>query len=265
MKIVILLSLVFNANFAYSSQFLEKSELLMKNKIKIFIGDIVENKISIDNPSIKKTTNLYIVDGSGIKKTKYIGDGGIQNCRGGSIQAPSFVLTNNSAPLLILSSNKSIKFKWTKAEKIKSHKCSNLITDKNTIYKTSLKDPEIIIRSIHQKRLTAKETREDCKTDEMCLEMSKTKDRDILNIGYSNNCLIKNVVQKIRDVDGKEYGQNAIDELLGTLEITDSSVKEEWLIFDAPGYEGDGILGVQKENFMKSDFSKIDWVVYNGC
>ena len=42
-------------------------------------------------------------------------------------------------------------------------------------------------------------------------------------------------------------------------------MEENWLFFDAPGYEGAGIAAMLLEDFKNKNFANIDWLVLTGC
>ncbi len=90
---------------------------------------------------------------------------------------------------------------------------------------------------------------------------------------------IERVVINLQDKDGKclEITNSAIDcdgmattgfdlkEFLGVLKIEYRSRKEVWLLWNAPGYEGDGIYAIEINDIPEKQRNFEEWLVYNGC
>jgi hypothetical protein len=56
-----------------------------------------------------------------------------------------------------------------------------------------------------------------------------------------------------------------LKEFLGVLKIEYLSMKEVWLLWNAPGYEGDGIYAIEINDIPKKERLFEEWLVYNGC
>ncbi|MFC1836288.1 hypothetical protein ACFL2Q_16470, partial [Thermodesulfobacteriota bacterium] len=67
------------------------------------------------------------------------------------------------------------------------------------------------------------------------------------------------------DFDGYLVSGPNPQEALGVLEISYKAQKETWLIFNAPGVEGDGVYAVRMDDIGSAAKSHGEWVVYNGC
>lgn len=63
------------------------------------------------------------------------------------------------------------------------------------------------------------------------------------------------------DCDGMGYKKGSFGKPLGKILIQEKSQKEEWIIFEASGYEGDAFLGI----LSGSKKQKVDFYVYSGC
>ncbi len=63
------------------------------------------------------------------------------------------------------------------------------------------------------------------------------------------------------DCDGMGYKKGSFGKPLGKIVIQEKGQKEEWIIFEASGYEGDAFLGI----LTGSKKQKVDFYVYSGC
>jgi hypothetical protein len=80
---------------------------------------------------------------------------------------------------------------------------------------------------------------------------------------FDNIC--RNIMTSITDCNGKNIKGWRLKDFLGVLMFTDNQEKEIWFLWDAPGYEGDGIYAVEKKDLYEEKKDYEGWVVYNGC
>ncbi len=62
------------------------------------------------------------------------------------------------------------------------------------------------------------------------------------------------------DCDGMGYQKGSFGTPLGRVIIRQKNALEEWIIFEASGYEGDAYMGI-----LKSKKQKVEFYIYSGC
>lgn len=88
--------------------------------------------------------------------------------------------------------------------------------------------------------------------------------RVVINL-QDNNGKCYGITNSAIDCDGKSgIGEN-LREFLGILKIQYQSMKEIWLLWNAPGYEGDGIYAIEIKEIPNKKRLLEEWLVYNGC
>lgn len=90
------------------------------------------------------------------------------------------------------------------------------------------------------------------------------EERVVINIQDSNDKCLE-VTNSAVDCDGQATIGVDLREFLGILKIEYKSRKEMWLLWNAPGYEGDGIYAVEINDIPKKPRHFEEWLVYNGC
>lgn len=257
-----------------ANEFLKKSDILNKNNVKVFAGEIRKSKLALDESLINlDIDSFYQVDKNGILKSKYVGVTATRGCGGKDYNAIGFNIQSNSSPLLIYKPKKDLKFNWIPAEKVKTSKCYKHSKSENrtSLYQINNSNYKfLLVHNIFARKLTPSEIQKDCGSSDIgCIDYSKNNDRDFLKLSYvdTDNCSSQTIVEKVLDMDGKNSVETSMSDFFGVLKIRSEKNKSEenWLIFNAPGYEGHGILGIEKKQFLKKIISDHDWTVYNGC
>lgn len=90
------------------------------------------------------------------------------------------------------------------------------------------------------------------------------EERVVINIQDSNSKCLE-ITNSAIDCDGKAPIGVDLREFLGVLKVEYKSTKEVWLLWNAPGYEGDGIYAVEINDIPKKSRYFEEWLVYNGC
>ncbi len=68
------------------------------------------------------------------------------------------------------------------------------------------------------------------------------------------------------DCDSRAKKGYDLFEFLGVLKLLDGKREETWLLWNAPGYEGEGIYGIEINDIGRRNKSNNEeWLVYNGC
>jgi hypothetical protein len=103
---------------------------------------------------------------------------------------------------------------------------------------------------------------------EECLKLDSIhcadEERVVINFqDSSGKCL--EITNSAIDCDNKAGIGVGLREFLGVLKIEYQTIKETWLLWNAPGYEGDGIYAIEINDIPKKNRLLQEWLVYNGC
>ena len=102
---------------------------------------------------------------------------------------------------------------------------------------------------------------EDCINGE---RYCKDEERVVINLHEKNGKCLQ-VTNSAIDCEGKATLGVDLREFLGILKIEYNSMKEVWLLWNAPGYEGDGIYAIEINDISNKNRLLEEWLVYNGC
>lgn len=91
----------------------------------------------------------------------------------------------------------------------------------------------------------------DCRQKQYSIQWVGTQDRSTCHA----------ILKASVDCDGMGYKKGSFGTPLGKIVIQEKGKMEEWIIFEASGYEGDAFLGILKG----SKKPKVDFYVYSGC
>ena len=92
-----------------------------------------------------------------------------------------------------------------------------------------------------------------------------TNEEKLIVAFKSNDRECKEITSSSIDCDLKAgIGEN-LHEFLGTLVLKKGTSQETWLIWNAPGYEGEGVYAFEINDLGKKVKPSEDWLVYNGC
>lgn len=93
-----------------------------------------------------------------------------------------------------------------------------------------------------------------CKEEERLIVICET---------HNGEC--KEITNSLIDCDAMAVDGYNLNEFLGTLVIKSGSAQETWLIWNAPGYEGQGVYAIEINDLGKKEKPSEEWLVYNGC
>jgi hypothetical protein len=297
---VVLLLLLFSIT-AEADQFLKKSKILEDNNIKIFVGENQEDAIVLHKEdSLNYNDDVFLLSDDGLYplKGKMVKRNLLKEC-GNPIPGIGFN-KNGGKGFLIASGEKATKIvRWYPskiAKKLDNTSCMReFIKTKKT--KIHYYQSHGINETIFQIRWRRNLTNDEIQT--YCLEMAKwnivhvrewnPKHREGDTVeSFTDECLKKRwyckfedynivgmtdgqgecrlVTDSVIDCDNKVKKGYNLSEFLGVLKLVDREREETWLLWNAPGYEGEGIYGVEINDIGKEDKSNSEeWLVYNGC
>jgi hypothetical protein len=92
----------------------------------------------------------------------------------------------------------------------------------------------------------------------------KDEERVVINLKDNNGKCLE-ITNSAIDCHGKAEIGVDLQEFLGVLKIEYQSMKEVWLLWNAPGYEGDGIYAIEINEITHKNRLLEEWLVYNGC
>lgn len=283
---------------ATAEQFLTNSNILKAKGIQIFVGENHDDAVVFDKDVLKKYniskdgTNLFLITSNGLipLKGKNVQKNLTQAC-GDPYPGIGFKKEGNKGFLIAKGYNINGIIKWYPAKELVKQKiplCLKKITNiKNASFSsyTSSGLKGTIQQISWRKKLT--------ETDfiNYCKEMAEHNVNINKNMSYSNlynDCIqqkqycefedrvfvsfydeqnqCKEVTSAIIDCDGKTATAGYdLRKFLGVLKIRSGSKEEVWLLWNAPGYEGEGIFAVEINDIGKREKPSAEWLVYTGC
>lgn len=292
---LIMSTFLFLSNSIHADQFLTKSNILKSTHIKIFVGENQKDAIVFHDSDIEhvKHSDLYVLTFSGSYSLNgKLSTMDLLNECGDPIPGIGFNKKGLGGFLIAAGRNidKIIKFYPSQTIQNKSPKdiktCLKKIPkeQKNIVEYTSNGLKGVIQQMRWKGNLTKDDIEKQCvsfakwnvKIDsskkykdlyENCLSGDtwhcKDEERVVINLYDSNQCL--EITNSSIDCDGKTGIGIDLREFLGVLIMEYKSNKEIWLLWDAPGYEGDGIYAIEIKDILKKKRVFEEWLVYNGC
>jgi len=79
----------------------------------------------------------------------------------------------------------------------------------------------------------------------------------------TNTC--KKISYSVINCESQATTGHNLHEFLGVLLIKHEKNQEKWFLWNAPGYEGDGIYAIEFNELGKESRTTEEWLVYNGC
>lgn len=268
----------------HAFEFLTKSDILKKQKVKAFAGE-VRNSILVIDDAYKKieVNNFSQITSSGISKINGPRvNGKLRGC-GGDTELSGFRIDSKSPPIVFMNYNHKLSVKWMPAKKLEKLACVKKFADEKSLKIFSIEENQtpFYFLAWPEKKYTQDIAKKDCtfftqnsqsvNIDNDCVSkyLKKFKTRKHFQAGVVNNpnsdCSINFIKEEITDLDGKNSIDSSMEDLLGLLRIQAEGQIENWLIFNSPGYEGDGIMAIPQDQFEKGNFKNAEWLVYNGC
>lgn len=292
--LAVVLALTPSLSSAYP--FLTKSKILRDLGIQILVGENQADAIVFDKAVLKK----YGVPADGTD-TYLIARKGLRSLRGRASKMnllkmcappyPGVGFNKGNDEGFLIATGKGLEgvIRWYPAETVRYEKSdcfSNLNADD---VEFSSYRSEILGGHIHQARwiraLTRTEIDENCRSSaDRNAEMNQQTPVDD---SYYKNCLsggwtcrdegrliviFDSKAGECREITNSSiecYGRAGkgedLRDFLGVVVLRKDSVQETWLIWNAPGYEGDGVYAIEVKDLGKEDTQSAEWRVYNGC
>jgi len=293
--LLISISLIFPAT-SIAFPFLTKSRILKNIGAQILVGENQNDAVVFDEDILRK----YQVPTDG-SNTFLISSDGLQSLKGKTVQKNILKACGPPYPgigfkkegykgfLIVTGENLGNMIKWFPAKQINinNSNCFTGLPNTHEIRFTTFYS-DLLNGSINQARwtrkLTEKEIEEECRAmAEWNVKINKEKKFEKLYNGCIEGGWVcseeERLVIVFRDKNGKcdviinssidcdgqaKTGKN-LYEFLGVLKLQHESEEEIWLIWNAPGYEGDGIYTIEIEDLKNKEKSSEEWLVYNGC
>lgn len=296
-KFAFLLILTVFSNVVFAYPFLTKSKILKEFGLKIMIGEIQNDAIVFDKDVLKKNnvfangSNSFLITSSGIKplKDKTFSRNLTRVC-GDPYPGIGFPKEGQDGFLILAGNNVQNIFKWYPAKKANNKTIPSYLKSiiSDTLEETSIYFPDILNKMVYQVRweryLTENDIKKFCKgmaewnvkidpkksysaLYESCIknkEYCEKETRLIVGLKDDRDSCIE-ITNSVIDCDGQAIKGFNLREFLGTLTIKVGLKEETWLIWNAPGTEGDGIYGIEIHDVGKKVKPTEEWLVYNGC
>ncbi len=284
-----------------ANEFLTKSGALYEAGIRLYVGEDQKDAIGfhIRDIGYAKETALFVLTPTGARSLKgKLSPISLLNECGDPVPGIGFKKRGYDGFLVAVGKNidKYVKFFPAQITSSKSQKSclTELPKEQMKVAEYASSGLDGIIQQVRWKRnLTQGEIEKQCDSfAKWNVKIDNERTYDIGNkrtyeelykmcmSGPGGHCpLEERVVINLQDNSGKclEITNSAIDcdgqapigvdlrEFLGVLRIEYKSRKEVWLLWNAPGYEGDGIYAVEINDISKKPRYFEEWLVYNGC
>lgn len=263
MKKILLALIYFNMN-SYGFEFLKNSTLLKKEGIKVYTGELHPNKQEIVLDSrVKKSLQssyqgkLFQIGPQGfIELQGKIDKGTIDEC-GEKGEGLALKINFQYPPLIFsgVTKNKEVKLRWHAANELQYMMMPKCFED-------------MVLGEIGQIQYLQIQGKKKSHYLAHYFKSSGSKEKYIEHGVYgteNGKCIKEEVFKKLSDPDGNNKALGNIRHTYGILSIEKKKAKEEWIIFNSPGLEGDGILAIPYQDYLKKDFTRKEWLIYNGC
>lgn len=254
LSLIIPLFLLMNNSNAF--QFLKSSSLLNKHNVKVYTGKLVEKEKSLilDSKFSKLDSDkVYQATYKGKKKINaQVSEYSYKNC-GEKTKGALLKINTLDSRMVFYNVPKGMEINWRRIQEVQLFMPPQCLS-------TIIKSPQDQIRYF---------TTVGDKDHFYMAMILKNKEKHLEYGQYvkkkANSCDKNTVYSKVYNIDGDIGAANNVTNFFGLLEIKLNNSKEEWIILDAHGYEGDGILAIPYKDFLKGDFKNQDWLIYNGC
>ena len=288
----IICTILISIKTAHADPFITKSNILKNVGIKIFVGENQKKAIVFHDSDIEniKDSNLYVLNSKGPYSLKgKLEKMDLLNECGDAIPGIGFKKKGHDGFLIATGKDigKIIKFYPGHSKSLSNIKScfKELIKEQK---KVSVYTANILNGNIEQIRwnrnLNADEIEKQCdelakwnvkidnkksykKLYEDCINgerYCKDEERVVINLHEKNGKCLQ-VTNSAIDCEGKATLGVDLREFLGILKIEYKSKKEVWLLWNAPGYEGDGIYAIEINDISNKNRLLEEWLVYNGC
>jgi hypothetical protein len=84
-------------------------------------------------------------------------------------------------------------------------------------------------------------------------------------IGVTEQGTCRTLVQAPVNCDGQGYGKGSIGSAIGMIRISQGKKSEQWIVFDAAGYEGSAYLGIKLTKKRPAPEADRHFYVFSGC
>ena len=275
--------------------FLTKSKILKNIGAQILVGEdqgdaivfdkdvLMEHKVPADG------SGSYLITSNGLKPLEgKVAPKNLLKMCGDPYPGIGFNKENNNGIFIATGKNLEGVIQWHPAEHIETKKsnCLKGLPADGVQFASYLST--VLNGVIHQARwkrvLTNKEIEVNCRSYaefnakinqqtpaenlfKNCMKDSwMCHDEERLIVSFqSNKGECKKVIKSQIDCDGKALAGENLHEFLGVIVIKKDSEQETWLIWNAPGYEGDGVYAIEIKDLGKKVKPSEEWLVYNGC
>ncbi len=278
---------------AHADEFLTKSPALYDAGIKLYVGENQKDAIVFHMRDIGyiKEPAIFVLTSTGAHSLKgKLSYMDLQKVCGNSIPGIGFKKKGYDGFLVAVGKDIDKYIKFFPAQRKPTNSLKSCLSE-------SPKEPSIveafssigIVGTIQQVRWKRSLTKEEI--EKQCDGFAKWNVKIDNQKSYEdlyNKCISgsgwhcsdeERVVISLQDNNGKclEITNAAIDcdgqapigvnlrEFLGVLKVEYHSRKEVWLLWNAPGYEGDGIYAVEVNDISNKPRHFEEWLVYNGC
>ncbi len=241
-------------------QVLKKSDILNNAGIKAYIAHINRSDVVVPNTCSKLNGPFFLVSKTGTiglygdttSKKKKLPWGCGSDDLGASLKPKGVTVLDHVPPFLFQGNLASISVSWEPAHELnQQRKCATQgpdYKDRFLLYSVNGVAGSISLEAYSRKDFNG------------C-----PRDSYVYKINHVQNEKCENWVTSTLDCDGKADSENLqFKKVLGLLEFKSKEITEKWLIFDTPGYEGDGITTFP---FSPSRIRTQDaeFLVYSGC
>ncbi len=277
----------------HADEFLTKSGALYNAGIRLYVGENQKDAIVFHTRDIGYTNEsaLHVLTTAGARPLKgKLSSINLLNECGNPVPGIGFKKKEYDGFLIAVGKDvdRYIKFFPAQSKSAKSQKSclSELPKEKMKVVEYSSPGLDGIIQQVRWKRnFTQEEIEKQCDSlakwnvkidNQKCFEDLYKKcisvpgwhcsdeERIVINLQDSNGKCLE-ITNSTVDCDGKAPIGVDLRQFLGVLKIEYQSTKEVWLLWNAPGYEGDGIYAVEINDIPKKPRHFEEWLVYNGC
>ena len=291
LKFIIIIVFLLLPIIATADRFITKSKILKENNLKIFVGEnqkeaVVFHLNDLDNINDE---NIFFLTSKGSHSLKgKLNKMKLLNECDRSDDGIGFEKENKNGFFIASGQNVHNIITWNPSKKIrkKESRFCGLPPDQSVISKNLLFTSDALDQTIYQVRwkreLTKVEIDNRCKGHaeynmkifnyndvarykemyESCLKWDCNFESKQVTGMINKKGQCKELYNSTSDCDGQP---SLLDEFLGVLKLKDNSQEESWLIWNAPGYEGDGIYAIEKKDLGKKENVNSEWLIYNGC
>lgn len=256
-RILILFLLILSMP-TWANEFLKNSKVLKEEGIKAYSGEYHSGsglyEIVIENNYKLSFNNLFQVENEGFIPLKgRVGVGKISGC-GGKYNGISYPVSKKASPVIFEKKSSNLQIIWKQASALRDRANAQCFKKSHFLNEIDIKNFNINGVEIYIKR-----------------SKNKKSDREFryLEVGTwsleNGTCKKSEFYKVLLDEDGKNPPEGSVTQVFGLLQFQKNDKIEKWMLFKAPGYEGEGILALPLSDLLQGKFSNLDWLIYNGC